>query len=118
MNAEAKKTYDAEVVEVFSGDDLVMLVDLGAEDLYKKQRVRLKGVDTPNAVRSAADTPAGQVRTYVRNLCKGRKVSIDIESRGAGSWVVVAHVHTADGLHNLNEDLIAQGFGYQRETKQ
>ena len=48
--AEERNTYDAEVREVFSGDDLVVLVDLGVESLWKRQRVRLAGGDTPNAI--------------------------------------------------------------------
>lgn len=111
----AKSQYKGEVREVYSGDDLVVMVDLGTEDLWKRQRIRLHGVDTPNGMAAAADTNAGKVRTYVRSLTKGRKVHIEVISRTANSWVAVVHVETHTGLHNLNEDLIAQGFKYTRE---
>jgi len=116
MNENEGKRLSAEVVEVFSGDDLIVMVDLEVESLFKKQRVRLHGVDTPNAVRSGSETEAGKLRSYVKALCKGRKLQIEVKSRGVSSWVIVAWVITDSGEHNLNEDLIDQGFGYKRES--
>lgn len=116
--SESKRAtcFEAEVVDVYSGDDLIVMVDLGIENLFKKQRVRLQGVDTPNAIGSGANTPAGAVRAYVRNLCRGKKIKLEVTSRSLSSWVAVVHVVLDSGLHNLNEDLIAQGYVYKRET--
>jgi endonuclease YncB( thermonuclease family) len=117
MNGNDGKRFTAEVKEVFSGDDLIVMVDLGVEGLWKKQRVRLDGVDAPNAVKSASETPAGQIRSYVRTLCKNRKLEIEVLSRGANSWVVHLWVDTGGAtLHSLNDDLIAQGYAYKREN--
>lgn len=116
MNGSEDKHLIGEVLQVFSGDDLIVLVDLQVESLFKKQRVRLFGVDAPNAVRSKTETAAGQIRAYVRALCKNRKIELKVISRGAASWVVTAWVVTENGLHNLNEDLIAQGYAYKRES--
>lgn len=111
---EEAQTYDAEVREVFSGDDLVLMVDLRVEDLWKRQRVRLAGVDTPNAISAGADTEAGKVRSYVRSLVKGKRVQIAVKTRSANSWVVELYVDTPSGLLNVNEDLISKGFKFQR----
>lgn len=116
MNGDSGNRFTAEVKEVFSGDDLIVMVDLAVESLWKKQRVRLHGVDTPNAVRSTSETIAGQVRAYVKALCIGKKLQIEVVSRGVSSWVVIAWVVTDSGLHNLNDDLIAQGYAYKREN--
>lgn len=117
MNENKERTLKAEVVQVFSADDLIVLVDLGVEDLFKKQRVRLHGVDAPNAVRSGPETTAGKLRSYVKSLCKGRTLKLEIKSRGVSSWVVVAWIIDDAGLEkNLNEDLMAQGFAYKREN--
>lgn len=116
MNGNEVKRLQGEVLQVFSGDDLIVLVDLQVEDLFKKQRVRLHGVDAPNAVRSGAETAAGQIRAYVKALCKGKKIELQVISRGASSWVVVAWVLGDGEPHNLNEDLIAQGYAYKRES--
>lgn len=118
MNGNEEKHWIGEVLQVFSGDDLIVLVDLGAESLFKKQRVRLYGVDAPNAVRSGSETQAGQIRAYVKALCKGNRVRLQVMSRGVASWVVTAWVLTDAGPHNLNEDLIAQGYAFKRETSQ
>ncbi len=114
MNCENPK-YRGEVRDVFSGDDLVVMVDLGAEDLWKRQRVRLHGVDTPNGMSSAPGSSAGQIRTYVRNLVKGKKVRIEVVKRTTNSWVSIVVVETPTGDHNLNEDLIAKGFKHQHK---
>lgn len=112
--AEDQESFRAEVREVFSGDDLVVMVDLRVEGLWKRQRVRLAGVDTPNAIGAGTDTEAGKVRTYVRDLVRQREVRIDIVNRVSSSWVVVLHVETPTGLLNLNEDLIRKGFKFKR----
>lgn len=112
--AEDQCAYFAEVREVFSGDDLVVMVDLGVEGLWKKQRIRLAGVDTPNAIGAGTDTEAGKVRTYVRGLVRGQRVKLEIVNRVSSSWVVVLHVETPTGLLNLNEDLIQKGFKFKR----
>ena len=57
--------YPCEVREVFSGDDLIVMIDLGVENLFMKRRIRLHGVDTPNAVKEQKDTDAGKIRTLV-----------------------------------------------------
>lgn len=116
MNGNEEKHLAGEVTQVFSGDDLIVMVDLGVESLFKKQRVRLHGVDAPNAVRSGSETAAGQVRAYVKALCKGKKIELQVVSRGVSSWVVIAWVLLDSGPHNLNNDLIAQGFAYKREN--
>lgn len=112
--AEERNTYDAEVREVFSGDDLVVLVDLGVESLWKRQRVRLAGVDTPNAISAGMETEAGKIRSYVRQLVRGKHVKITVTNRSSNSWVVILFVETPEGIINLNEDLIKQGYQFKR----
>lgn len=115
MPEPTERVYSAKVEEVFSGDDLVLMVDLGAENLHLRQRVRLHGVDTPNAINEGPDTDAGKVRGYVRNITRDRPVRVRLVSRIGGSWVAVVVITTRDGELNLNDDLIAQGFAFKRE---
>jgi len=115
MTDTTRREYRAKIVDVFSGDDLIVMVDLGAEDLYKRQRIRLHGVDTPNAIGAGPDTEAGRVRTYVRNLVRDKNLTIHIQSRGANSWVAVVEVETPEGVTiNLNEELVSQGYAFKR----
>lgn len=110
----AQLEYSCEVREVFSGDDLIALVDLGVENLWKRQRIRLSGVDTPNAINANGDTEAGKIRSYVRALTRGRKGKLTVETRNTNSWVVTLVVDTPDGSVNVNEYLISQGYQFKR----
>lgn len=109
-----KKQYTCEVRDVFSGDDLVVLVDLGVEDLWKKQRVRLHGVDTPNAVHADEDTEAGRVRKHIRQLARNKRGILTVISQNRGSWVCVVVIESAEGAINLNELLKSQGYVFKR----
>ncbi len=114
-NISSGPTYACEVREVFSGDDLVVLVDLGVENLWKRQRVRLHGVDTPPAVGELADTEAGKIRTYVRNLTRCRRANLTVVSKNTSSWVVVLIVEAFDGSKvNVNDYLINAGYVFKR----
>lgn len=115
MPTENKPVYSAKVEEVYSGDDLVVMVDLGIEDLHQRKRIRLSGVDTPCAVNAANDTPAGAIRTYVRNLVRGRTVTLTVVARGGKSWVGIIEIPNSEGSTNLNDDLIAKGFKFNKE---
>lgn len=113
MTADMHTVYPCEVREVFSGDDLIVLIDLGVEGLFKRQRIRLSGVDTPNAVKAREDTTAGAIRREVRMLTRGKKGQISIVSRNASSWVVHLKVETPTGVVDVNQWLIDQGYEYK-----
>jgi endonuclease YncB( thermonuclease family) len=105
--------YDATVEEVYSGDDLVLLVNLGVDGLFKRVRARLKGVDTPSAFKAAKDTEAGSVRELIRSLvAKGRCV-IELHSYGKGGWLVTLYIVPKEGPRlNVNEMMVAKGYIY------
>ena len=117
MNAE--RAYEVEVEEVHSGDDLVLLVNLGVDGLFKRVRARLKGVDTPSAFRAARDTEAGNIRDTLRQMVAKGKCSIELHSQGKGGWLVTLFV-TKDGsaATNVNEMMIAKGYVYQGKQQE
>jgi hypothetical protein len=109
-----QRLFVGEAKEVFSGDDLILLIDLGMDDLWKRKRVRLYGVDTPNAVNQGPETEAGQLRTYVREQVKGRRLHITPVSSNGNSMVAIIEIER-DGVRvNLNDDLIAKGYKFQK----
>lgn len=110
------EVYEGEVTDVYSGDDLIVMVDLGVEDLYKRRRIRLHGVDAPNGIGASSQTKAGKVRAYVRHLCERKRVRLTVVSKNLRSWVAVVEVLGSGEPHNINQDLIAQGFKFIRET--
>lgn len=119
MDAPKAEEYSCEIRDVFSGDDLVVFLDLGFEELWKKKRVRLYGVDTPNAVHAQEDSEAGRIRKQVRNLARGRRGIFTVTSKGLSSWVgtlVIESPSAPGGVINLNQHLIDQGYVFKRST--
>ena len=107
-----RRRYACDVIEVHSGDDLIVLVDLAIDDLYKRTRIRLAGCDTPDAYQKAVDTTAGRVREKIRRLTAGRPCQIDVHSQGRGGWKVTLWAATEDSpdLLNINKILVDDGF--------
>lgn len=104
------KTYAVKVEEVHSGDDFIVLVDLGVDGLYKRTRVRLHGVDAPNAYKAKPDTEAGRVRDEVKTLVAG-KCFIEVISEGKSGWLVDFTVTLPEGRQaSLNEILVNRGY--------
>lgn len=81
------RIYEAKVEEVHSGDDFIVMVNLGIDGLFKRTRVRLYGVDAPNAYKAKADTDAGRVREEAK-LLVGGKCLLEVVSEGKGGWIV------------------------------
>lgn len=103
----------AEVIEVHSGDDLVVMASLGVDSLYKKVRVRLQGVDTPDAYKAAPDTEAGEVREQVSSMVKGKMCTMDVHTQGKGSWVVTLYLDRDTDKESLNDILKKQGYVFK-----
>ncbi len=106
------RAYSVKVEEVHSGDDLVGLVNLGIDGLFKRVRLRLHGVDTPNAYKVGAGTVAGSVRDEVRQLTTG-VCRLSVVSEGRGGWVVTLYAMQPDGTEiNINSHLRSAGYVY------
>ncbi len=116
MPHQENATYKARVENVFSGDDITLMIDLGVDELHKRKRIRLHGVDTPNAVNAGPETEAGKLRTYVSNLLRGKVVELTVVSSGGNSWIGIISTTLNGTSFNLNDDLIAKGYKYKRET--
>lgn len=111
---QEQKVYDVEVEEVHSGDDLILMVNLNIDGLFKRVRARLKGVDTPSAFKAGKGTEAGEIRDMLRSLVSTAKCSIELHAYGRGGWVVTL-LATRRGSEtiNVNELLISKGYVYQ-----
>jgi hypothetical protein len=110
-----ERSFNVVVEEVHSGDDLVLMVDLGVDGLHKRVRARLKGVDTPSAFRAKQDTAAGAIRDTIRGMIVGAPCSILLHSHGKGGWVVTLFMEAATvgtDTININELLVLQGYVY------
>lgn len=110
------QVYDAELKQVLSGDDLFVMVDLGVDDLHKRVRVRLSGVDTPNAIGAAPGSPAHRVSDQVRRMIGRNKLRLHpLSIRGNNSWVCNVEIVTPNGEYiNLNKQLIDAGYVFKK----
>jgi lysophospholipase L1-like esterase len=116
METQVIKTFSCLVTDVFSGDDLIALVDLGVNDVWLRRRLRLHGVDTPNAANETDETPAGKIRVMVRKIARYRRGHIQVMSMGPSSWVVklVVEAPPPHGTVDLNSMLIGMGHVFQK----
>ena len=110
MQIEITKCYQAKVEEVHSGDDLILMVELGHDSLFKRVRARLMGVDTPDAYKADPSTNAGRIRDKVKSLTRDKKCIVQVDSYRRGGWIVtLLVVEKEDDPFNLNEFLKSQG---------
>jgi len=117
-----------EIVKVLDGDTIDVLIDLGF-DLYKKERVRIAGVDTPekrtrnleekelgidatNWLKEKLDsTIAGDDELTIRTELVG----------GVGKYGrLLGWLYIGDSILSLNEQMITEGYAwpYDGGTKQ
>ena len=102
-------------MEVHSGDDMLVMADLGFDGLHKKVRIRLYGVDTPDAFKASGDTEAGKVRSEVRSMVLGKECYIDVHKTSLRYWIVTLH-SIIDGQDvGVNQFLVDRGYIFKRE---
>ena len=126
-----KRCYNFRVVKidrVVDGDTIDVTIDLGF-DLYKKERVRIAGVDTPEKrtkdleekalgldatywmKKNLEDTIAGDEELTIRTELKG----------GMGKYGrLLGWLYVGDATVSLNEQMITEGYAwaYDGGTKQ
>ncbi|MCK5307015.1 MAG: hypothetical protein KAJ73_00250 [Zetaproteobacteria bacterium] len=114
MVSEVRR-FQADVLEVRSGDDLIAMVALGIDELYKKVRVRLAGVDTPDAFQEGASTDAGKIRDKVKSLINGKKCTLEVLSTRRGGWRATLLLTDSSGK-TVNVNAMLQEMGYVYRT--
>ncbi len=105
------RVFAGKIEEVHSGDDFIILVDLGIDGLLKRTRVRLSGVDAPNAYKASADTEAGRIRDEIKAIAPGR-CTLTLISEGKGGWIAIVSVERAGETICLNTLLQNRGYVY------
>lgn len=115
-----EQVYEAEVKEVHSGDDLMLMVNLGIDGLYKRVRGRLSGVDTPDAYKADRDSEAGKVRQTVRELVNNKRCRIVVQDQNRSSWKVTLFIMEGSDPSkyvNLNEQLMGMGYIFKSKSE-
>ena len=117
-----------EIVKVLDGDTIDVLIDLGF-DLYKKERVRIAGVDTPEKrTRDLEEKALGidatnWLKEQLENTIQGNdELTIRTELKGGvGKYGrLLGWLYIGDNKKSINEQMISQGYAwaYDGGTKQ
>ena len=117
-----------EVTKVLDGDTIDVLIDLGF-DLYKKERVRIAGVDTPEKrTRDLEEKALGiDATNWLKDKLEGAINGTDdlvIRTElvgGVGKYGrLLGWLYIGDGTISLNEQMIAAGYAWEYDggTKQ
>ena len=109
-----------EIVKVLDGDTIDVIIDLGF-DLYKKERVRIAGVDTPEKrTRDLEEKALGQDATdWMKEHLDGAiSAEDDLVIRteldgGVGKYGrLLGWLYIGDELVSLNEQMIEEGYAW------
>ena len=126
-----KSCYNFRVVKidkVVDGDTIDVTIDLGF-DLYKKERVRIAGVDTPEKrTRDLEEKALGLDATYWMKgkledtIAGDEELTIRTELKGGmGKYGrLLGWLYVGEDAVSLNEQMITEGYawGYDGGTKQ
>ena len=117
-----------EIVKVLDGDTIDVLIDLGF-DLYKKERVRIAGVDTPE--KRTRDLEEKELGIHATNWLKEKLEStlagddqLFIRTElvgGTGKYGrLLGWCYIGDSELSLNEQMITEGYAWEYDggTKQ
>ena len=117
-----------EIVKVLDGDTIDVLIDLGF-DLFKKERVRIAGVDTPE--KSTRDLEEKALGIDATNWLKEKLDStiagddeLTIRTElvgGVGKYGrLLGWLYIGDSELSLNEEMITKGYAWEYDggTKQ
>jgi len=116
------------IVKVLDGDTIDVLIDLGF-DLYKKERVRIAGVDTPE--KRTRDLEEKELGIHATNWMKDKltetikgdeELTIRTELKGGtGKYGrLLGWLYVGEDTVSLNEKMITEGYAwsYDGGTKQ
>ena len=110
-----------EIVKVLDGDTIDVIIDLGF-DLYKKERVRIAGVDTPEKrTRDLEEKALGEDATnWLKEQLDGAISGEDdlvIRSElvgGMGKYGrLLGWLYIGDETESINERMIQQGYAWE-----
>ena len=116
------------IVKVLDGDTIDVLIDLGF-DLFKKERVRIAGVDTPE--KRTRDLEEKELGIHATNWLKDKltetikgdeELLIRTELKGGvGKYgMLLGWLYIGDADVSLNEQMITEGYAWEYDggTKQ
>lgn len=106
--------YHGKVVEVYDGDTMTVLLDLGF-DVHFRARLRIEGIDAPE-LRGPERVEGLRVRDAVRERLTGKRVVVTSKGKGKyGRWIAaVLFVHEGEVV-DLGGWLLREGMAERYE---
>jgi len=103
-------TYKVKVTRVVDGDTVDVDVDLGFGMVYKKQRVRMKGIDTPESrTRDLEEKFYGLLsKQFLKELLKGKEVKLISHDKGKFGRIIGDLIIDP---YQITEDIISNAAG-------
>lgn len=107
-------TYKAKVIDVYDGDTITCIIDLGFK-ISIKEKFRLYGINTPEIrTKNLEEKKLGyEAKHRLEELIKDKEVYIEVLKKGKfGRWVSNVYV-TLDDLNfkkSVNQTLLTEGF--------
>lgn len=110
--------YKAIIYSVYDGDTCTARIDLGFEFEFKKLKLRLSGIDTPE-LRGDTLEAARLARDFLRGMVLDKNVIVETErdTKGKyGRYLATIWIENEDGSYsNVNDLLVSSGHGVYRE---
>lgn len=110
--------YNAVIYYVYDGDTCTARIDLGFEFEFKKLKLRLYGIDTPELRGDTIDA-ARAARDFLKELVLDKEVVVETvrDTKGKyGRYLATIWVEGADGTFiNVNDLLVSSGHAVYRE---
>ena len=99
--------YKVKVVKVVDGDTVDVDIDLGFGMSYKKQRVRMLGIDTPESrTRDLVEKKFGKAsKAHLKSILESD--SIELVSHDKGKFGrILGELFLGDSLYSINQQMI------------
>ena len=120
--------YNCRIVKVVDGDTIDVDIDLGFDIVLSNQRIRLKGIDTPESrTRDLEEKKFGFLaKEVVKSYCPvGQTISLRTSKDERGKFgrilgeFMVYHA-TSDAYRSLNSILVEEGYAvaYEGQSKE
>ena len=113
--------YKVEVTRVVDGDTVDVDVDLGFGMVYKKQRVRMMGIDTPETrTRDLQEKFYGkQSKYHLENILKDKDIELKSHDKGKFGRIL-GELFVGSSVYSINQQMIDEyhAVPYLGQSKQ
>tara|TARA_Y100001963_G_scaffold127072_1_gene180146 strand:+ start:5781 stop:6191 length:411 start_codon:yes stop_codon:yes gene_type:complete len=99
--------YKVDVTRVVDGDTVDVDIDLGFGMIYKKQRVRMKGIDTPESrTRDLVEKKFGLAsKAFLKELLEDKEIELVSHDKGKFGRIL-GEIFVGDSTYSINQLMI------------